>query len=167
MQRHVSGDLALLGINVPSPMMMRFWQMLAHPLPGASWEGFALEQVLRLAKPDQAYFWATHQGADQHAHRPGGHGGILRDGAHGLRGRGQHLVSRRDDLGVQFVAALRLDQLGDLTHGIDGTVLQIALAQPAKTVFARQALVRYSYPLSKTTTLHLSAITQTSSLAYH
>ena len=23
MQRHVSGDLALLGINVPSPMMMR------------------------------------------------------------------------------------------------------------------------------------------------
>jgi len=64
MQRHVSGDLALLGINVPSPMMMRFWQMLAHPLSGASWEGFALEQVLRIAQPDQAYFWATHQGAE-------------------------------------------------------------------------------------------------------
>ena len=142
MQRHVSGDVALLGINVPSPMMMRFWQMLAHyhgqtwnaaeparalgvsestvrryldhltqtfmirqlqpwhenlakrqvkapkiyfrdtgllhamlgvrqfaqllahPLSGASWEGFALEQVLRIAQPDQAYFWATHQGAE-------------------------------------------------------------------------------------------------------
>ena len=142
MQRHVSGDLSLLGINVPAPMMMRFWQMLAHyhgqvwnaaeparalgvsestvrryldhltqtfmvrqlqpwhenlskrqvkapkiyfrdtgllhamlgvrhlpqllahPLSGASWEGFALEQVLRIAKPDQAYFWATHQGAE-------------------------------------------------------------------------------------------------------
>jgi predicted AAA+ superfamily ATPase len=142
MQRHVSGDLALLGINVPAPMMMRFWQMLAHyhgqtwnaaeparalgvseatvrryldhltqtfmirqlqpwhenlakrqvkapkiyfrdtgllhamlgvrqlpqllahPLSGASWEGFALEQVLRIAQPDQAYFWATHQGAE-------------------------------------------------------------------------------------------------------
>lgn len=35
-----------------------------HPRSGASWEGFALEQVLRLAKPDEAYFWATHQGAE-------------------------------------------------------------------------------------------------------
>lgn len=38
--------------------------LLAHPRSGASWEGFALEQVLRLAKPDEAYFWATHQGAE-------------------------------------------------------------------------------------------------------
>jgi hypothetical protein len=35
-----------------------------HPRCGASWEGFALEQVLRLAQPDAAYFWATHQGAE-------------------------------------------------------------------------------------------------------
>lgn len=39
-------------------------ELLAHPRCGASWEGFALEQVLRIAKPDQAYFWATHQGAE-------------------------------------------------------------------------------------------------------
>jgi hypothetical protein len=39
-------------------------QLLANPRCGASWEGFALEQVLRLAKPDEAYFWATHQGAE-------------------------------------------------------------------------------------------------------
>ena len=38
--------------------------LLTHPACGASWEGFALEQVLRIAKPDQAYFWATHQGAE-------------------------------------------------------------------------------------------------------
>jgi predicted AAA+ superfamily ATPase len=38
--------------------------LLTHPQCGASWEGFALEQVLRIAKPDQAYFWATHQGAE-------------------------------------------------------------------------------------------------------
>lgn len=141
-QRHVSGDLPLLGMNAPAPLMTRFWQMLAHyhgqtwnaaeparslgiseptvrryldyltqtfmvrqlqpwhenlakrqvkapkiyfrdtgllhallgirtlpqllahPLSGASWEGFALEQVLRIAQPDQAYFWATHQGAE-------------------------------------------------------------------------------------------------------
>ena len=35
-----------------------------HPKSGASWEGFALDQVLRIAKPDEAYFWATHAGAE-------------------------------------------------------------------------------------------------------
>ena len=39
-------------------------ELVTHPRAGASWEGFALEQVLRVAKPDQAYFWATHQGAE-------------------------------------------------------------------------------------------------------
>lgn len=140
--RYLQGDLPLLGMNVPVPMMLRFWRMmshyhgqiwnaaepakslgisetsvrryldyltqtfmirqlqpwhenlgkrqvkapkiyfrdtgllhqlsgiaglpelLAHPLCGASWEGFALEQVLRIAQPDEAYFWATHQGAE-------------------------------------------------------------------------------------------------------
>lgn len=38
--------------------------LLTHPQCGASWEGFALEQLLRIAQPDQAYFWATHQGAE-------------------------------------------------------------------------------------------------------
>lgn len=38
--------------------------LLRHPRLGASWEGFALEQVLRLARPDAAYFWATHTGAE-------------------------------------------------------------------------------------------------------
>jgi uncharacterized protein len=35
-----------------------------HPKLGASWEGFVLEQVLHHARPTQAYFWATHQGAE-------------------------------------------------------------------------------------------------------
>lgn len=39
-------------------------ELVTHPRAGASWEGFALEQMLRLARPDQAYFWATHQGAE-------------------------------------------------------------------------------------------------------
>lgn len=38
--------------------------LLAHPHHGASWEGFALKQVLRLARPDEAFFWATQQGAE-------------------------------------------------------------------------------------------------------
>ena len=31
---------------------------------GASWEGFAIEQVLQSVKPTQAFFWATHSGAE-------------------------------------------------------------------------------------------------------
>ncbi len=38
--------------------------VLAHPKCDASWEGFVLEQVLHLARPAEAYFWATHQGAE-------------------------------------------------------------------------------------------------------
>ena len=36
----------------------------AHPKLGASWEGFALEQVLALLGTRSAYFWATHGGAE-------------------------------------------------------------------------------------------------------
>ncbi len=36
----------------------------AHPRVGASWEGFALETVLRTLRPAEAYFWATHSGAE-------------------------------------------------------------------------------------------------------
>ncbi len=38
--------------------------VLGHPKAGASWEGFVIEQVLRLVRPNQAYFWATHNGAE-------------------------------------------------------------------------------------------------------
>lgn len=37
-----------------------------HPKLGASWEGFALEEVIKHlgAEPEQCYFWATHAGAE-------------------------------------------------------------------------------------------------------
>ena len=35
-----------------------------HPKVGASWEGFAVEEVLKALRPDEAYFWSTHQGAE-------------------------------------------------------------------------------------------------------
>ena len=38
--------------------------LLVHPRCNASCDGFALEQVLRLARPYQAYFWGTYQGAE-------------------------------------------------------------------------------------------------------
>lgn len=36
----------------------------AHPKLGASWEGFAMEQVLARTGDRDAYFWATHAGAE-------------------------------------------------------------------------------------------------------
>ena len=36
----------------------------SHPKLGASWEGFAVEQVLALEPHDEAAFWGTHQGAE-------------------------------------------------------------------------------------------------------
>ncbi|MEM9557737.1 MAG: ATP-binding protein [Acidobacteriota bacterium] len=43
-----------------------FEQLQRHPKIGASWEGFALDQVMvRLGAPtDRCYFWATHGGAE-------------------------------------------------------------------------------------------------------
>ena len=38
--------------------------LLHHPKLGASWEGFAVEQVLATEAHTEAAFWATHQGAE-------------------------------------------------------------------------------------------------------
>ena len=35
-----------------------------HPKLGASWEGFAIEQVVTLLETRDAYFWSTHGGAE-------------------------------------------------------------------------------------------------------
>jgi len=35
-----------------------------HPKVGASWEGYAVEEILKALRPDEAYTWATHQGAE-------------------------------------------------------------------------------------------------------
>ena len=47
----------LLGIDTENAL-------LTHPKIGASWEGFVIEQVLASEDHDEAFFWATHQGAE-------------------------------------------------------------------------------------------------------
>ncbi|MFZ2357890.1 MAG: ATP-binding protein [Anaerolineae bacterium] len=39
-------------------------ELQSHPKLGASWEGFAVEQVIGLLNTRDAYFWATHGGAE-------------------------------------------------------------------------------------------------------
>ena len=38
--------------------------MLSHPKVGSSWEGFVIEEAIRVVRPTGAYFWATHTGAE-------------------------------------------------------------------------------------------------------
>jgi uncharacterized protein len=38
--------------------------LLGHPRAGASWEGLAMNQVIKALAPAEAYFWATHNGAE-------------------------------------------------------------------------------------------------------
>jgi hypothetical protein len=47
----------LLGLATPR-------ELLSHPKAGASWEGYVLEEVLHVVRPEAAYFWATHTGAE-------------------------------------------------------------------------------------------------------
>jgi predicted AAA+ superfamily ATPase len=35
-----------------------------HPKVGASWEGYAVEETIKAVRPDAAYYWATHGGAE-------------------------------------------------------------------------------------------------------
>jgi uncharacterized protein len=39
-------------------------QLEEHPKVGASWEGYAVDSVIRAAQIDQAYYWATYTGAE-------------------------------------------------------------------------------------------------------
>ena len=38
--------------------------LMGHPRLGASWEGFALEQILQIIGPVEPYFWSTYSGAE-------------------------------------------------------------------------------------------------------
>jgi len=48
---------ALLGIG-------RTKDLERHAKVGASWEGYAVEEVLKAVRPEQAYYWATQNGAE-------------------------------------------------------------------------------------------------------
>lgn len=35
-----------------------------HPKSGASWEGYVIEEAIKAVEPDEAWYWATHGGAE-------------------------------------------------------------------------------------------------------
>jgi len=48
---------SLLGLKIES-------EILNHPRCGSSWEGYVIEEIIRVVDPDEVYFWATHNGAE-------------------------------------------------------------------------------------------------------
>ncbi|PWB56272.1 MAG: hypothetical protein C3F13_01660 [Anaerolineales bacterium] len=38
--------------------------LYTHPKIGASWEGYAIEETIKRLRPDEVYFWGTHNGAE-------------------------------------------------------------------------------------------------------
>ncbi|MEI6034485.1 MAG: ATP-binding protein [Verrucomicrobiae bacterium] len=48
---------ALLGVRDEAALRL-------HPKAGASWEGFAIEQVLGALRPEESFFWQTQGGAE-------------------------------------------------------------------------------------------------------
>jgi hypothetical protein len=40
------------------------YELTGHPKVGASWEGFAFEQILGYTRASQAYFWSVHSGPE-------------------------------------------------------------------------------------------------------
>jgi predicted AAA+ superfamily ATPase len=60
---------ALLGIGSHA-------ELVAHPKLGASWEGFALEQVLRGRRGEEAYFYAVHSGCELDLYFPASGTGV-------------------------------------------------------------------------------------------
>ena len=39
-------------------------ELALHPKVGASWEGYAIEEVIKALRPEASYYWATHGGAE-------------------------------------------------------------------------------------------------------
>lgn len=114
---------ALLGIDTRRDLER-------HPKVGASWEGYAVEEVLKAMQPDEAYFWATHQGAEL-------------DLLLFQRGRRIGVECKRKDAPVltpsmrTALTDLKLDELrvvypGEKRYALAGNVEVVPLAELAK-----------------------------------
>jgi len=113
---------ALLGLSTEK-------EILSHPKAGASWEGYAIEEVLKLVRPEASYFWATHTGAelDLLLFKGGRRYGVemkFQD-APRLTPSMRHALM---DLGLERLTVL---YPGDLRYDLDGRVSVVPLAELA------------------------------------
>ena len=120
--------------------------LLSHPKCGASWEGYAIEQVLRAVEPDQAYFWATHQGAelDLLLFKDGKRYGVemKRQDAPGITASMRIAL---EDLHLDHLTVLYPgDQAYDLAERVTALPLSILATQPTAVLGPKRPVARRS-----------------------
>jgi hypothetical protein len=103
-----------------------------HPKIGASWEGFALEHIIHVLRTRDAYFWATHAGAelDLMVNIAGKrHGFEFKYADAPKRGRSMHIAI--EDLGLNH---LWIIYPGDKKYALDRKITAIPLEEMAQLV---------------------------------
>ncbi|MBI9086746.1 MAG: ATP-binding protein [Desulfobacterales bacterium] len=96
-----------------------------HPKIGASWEGFALEHILHALRTRDAYFWATHAGAELDLLV------TIKGKRHGFEFKYADAPGRKRSMHVA-IADLGLEHLwvvypGDQTYALDEKITAIPL----------------------------------------
>lgn len=116
-------------------------ELLAHPRLGASWEGFALDQIVRLTGAERdAFFYATHGGAEldlmiqRHGRR---HGFELKHADAPRATKSMHVA--REDLGL---AHLYVVHPGEGSHPLNEGTTAVGLASLAGVLRAKRLLAR-------------------------
>lgn len=104
-------------------------EIVSHPKAGASWEGYAIEETLRLIRPEAAYFWATHTGAELDLLL------LTRGRRYGVEVKFQDAPRVTASMRIAL-SDLRLEHLtvlypGDLRYDLDRRVTVVPLAQLA------------------------------------
>lgn len=113
---------ALLGLPTPEDLS-------GHPKLGASFEGFAVEQVLRILGTTDAYFWGTHSGAELDLF-------MLRDGRRlGFEVKSSDAPTSTPSM-RSAIETLRLDRLrviypGDRSYDLDDRIRVVAMGDLA------------------------------------
>ena len=107
-------------------------QLQGHPKLGASWEGFALEQVVGMLDTRDAYFWATHGGAELDLLV------IVGGKRYGFEfkysdapGRSRSMLTAREDLGLE---RLWIVYPGAKEYAVDETIDVVPLASIPRLV---------------------------------
>lgn len=126
---------ALLGLTSRS-------DLLGHPKAGASWEGFAINHVVAAFRTREAYFWATHAGAELDVYLP------WRGGRYGFECKFQDAPGMTRSMHVAM-ADLSLDHLwvvypGSTQYEIHErvTALPLSAVLPLAASLARQRTAR-------------------------
>jgi len=109
--------------------------LISHPKLGASWEGFALEQILSSLQGEEAYFYAIHGGSDLDLYLPKHRIGLeIKRTDAPRKSRSMEIAMR--DLGLKKLIVVypgtRSYELGDQVHAmpLGDVVSSLGSSQP-------------------------------------